>query len=471
MANVDPIFAADENAEGSGTFSKRDFFRIIFSHKLTILLTFLTITFVVAWGLWYLPPTYSASAKILIDTSQEANPSFFSSITPIKEREVSDPVNRLIETEMELIEAYPLSQKVVTDMNLGYHDIYHKPYMRLLKPVFNFYDRMLQDYLGVKPDPKRDTAEDPSTVAAFIKSLRVMPLKSKSAETNSNIIGVEIRSPDPEIAQTALTKLLEYYRIFDVKMNEEAAEKAAAIVQADLLEATKQLEAAQNRLRLFASSGAEISGALRPVVGSAIDPAAPQPVDTGSNRRVTTTPGDVSTLSRLKAQLIDAKYDLVQAQQIYAGDNPKVQRLEQLVSRLQEQIDQEVNAEAANETEMADLQRDVRRAEARMIDLDRKLDQIHLYKEMNARHVGKRIVIEPPVLPDESDVKFKIMIGIVASLASLVVGVAFAGLLEYTDHRLKTKADVRRYLGLDLLATVPKSSSRAINRALDRNLP
>lgn len=470
MANVDSIFTADENADSSGTFSKRDFLRIIFSHKLTILLTFLTITFAVAWGLWYLPPTYSVEAKVLIETSQEANPSFFSSITPIKERDVPDPVNRLIETEMELIEAYPLSQRVVREMNLGYNQVYHKPYMRLLKPVFNLYDKLLQDYLGVKPDPKHDTAEDPSTVSAFIKSLKVMPLKSKSAETNSNIIGVALQSPDPKIAHEALTKLLEYYRIFDVELNNEAAEKASAIVQADLVEATKQLQAAQTRLKQFASSGADISGALQPAGGAPVDPAAPQTVDTGS-RRVTTTPGDVSTLSRLKAQLIDAKYDLVQAQQVYAADNPKVSRLEQLVNRLQEQIDKEVNAEAANVTEMADLERDVRRAEARMIDLDRKLDQIHLYQEMNQRHVGNRIIIEPPIMPDESDVKFKFMIGIAASLASLIVGVAFAGLLEYTDHRLKTKADVKRYLGLDLLATVPKSSSRAISRALDRNLP
>lgn len=488
MAETEPIFGGEADAERYGGFSLRDFARIVFSHKLVILTCFVLITSLVVWGLAYLPLTYATEAKVLIQTSQEASPSFFSSISAIKERTVDDPVNRLMETEMELIEAYPLSERVVRELDLDYYKVYHKPYMRLLKPVFNFYDYVLEHYLGVKPDPDNGTSRDPATVTAFIKSLQVMPIKSKSADTNSNIIGIKLRSPDPKIGYEALTRLLEYYRVFDVKMNDEAAAKAETIVQSDMVEADKQLKAAQARLNAFASKGAggaAGAAARRNLAGtnggggeddsSGLEPAGA--TDTpgvdladivAGTGRVTTTPRDVSSIERYKSQLIDAKLELLRLKEVYAFDSPQVARQQSVVEELQRQIDREVEADAANETELEALETDVRRARARLIDLDRKLDQIHLYREMNQRHVGNRIIVEPPVFPKQSDMKFKILIALGAAAGSVVIGIAVAGLLEYTDHTLKTKAAVQKHLGLDLLATVPKTRSSAIARVLDR---
>lgn len=461
MAHVDPIFAADDS-EQVGAFSKRDFFRIVFKHKWIILTTVVVVTVGVFWGIFYLPETFTTEAKVLIKTSEDAKPSFFSGITPIRERPDADPVNRVIETEMELVEAYPLSEKVVKEMNLGYYDIYHKPYMYLLHPVFLLYDRVLEDYFKVPKNPDQYTSKDPNMTAAFIKSLSVMPLKSKSAETNSNIIGIKLKSPNPKKAQEALERLIKYYTSHDVDLNDQASEKAETIVRKDLDEARNQVLVARERLRDYARTGERSrpptrSGLAANGNGNGHGTGAGALAVGDRSLAAITTPRDFTSVDRLKAKLIDAESDLIRVKQTYSADSPNVRNLESTITALKRQIDREVEVGAADESTMDALERDVRQADSRMVDLDRKLEQIKLYREMNRKHVGNRIVIEPPLVPTSSDMKFKILIAVGASAASVLLGLLFAGVLEYTDHTLQTKAAVKNHLGLELLATIPQS--------------
>lgn len=459
VGKLEPIFTGEEEQEQFGAFSRRDFARIVFKHKWVIVLCFVATTAAAAFCLWYLPPTYTTEAKVLIKTNEGSTPSFFGGIAPIREPPLADPVNRVMETEMELVEAVPLSERVVDDLHLTYYQVYHKPYKILLDPVVDAYDWVLTNWFGMPPDPEKRGRRD--TVNAFVKSLTVMPIKSKSAETNSNIISIKLRSPDPHIAQKALEDLLKYYTTFDVSMNEEAARKAYEIVSADLKVAEDQVLAAREKLRQFVGRAG-----VRPksdgTAGAAATPANDAlPAGPGEPRSLITTPRDVASLDRLKARLIDARIELANAKQVFRGEsNARVQSLENLVAELERQIQAEVAVSASDESQVDALERDVKAADARYLSLLNKLEEIKLYRQMNQQHVSNRVVIEPPVLPTSSDLRFRLIIGAAAVLASLVVGLGLSGLLEYTDHTLQSRAAVQKHLGLPLLATIPKAGSR-----------
>lgn len=461
MNKPEPIFTPDEENEQSIGFSKRDFFRVVFRHKWTILVCFVTVTTAVAFGLWFLPPTYQAEAKVLIKTSENTAPSFFSGITPIRERSDADPVNRVIETEMELIEAYPISEQVVKDNGIKYSQVYRKPYIVLLEPVMDLYDWAMEKYLGIPEDPnKRGVA---ATTRAFVKSLAVLPIKSKSAETNSNIISVKLKATDPAVAQKALAELLKIYVRYDVALNEAAAGKAYDIVHKDLDQAKKQVDEARERLERFA--GAMEARKNRSAGGDQRNAAL------AAHREPLTTPRDVSSVDKYKSLLIEKERDLMEARNVYAPTSDRVRQLEADIAELRAKIDSEVLAGASNEARLDALDRDLQASEARYHDLERKIDQISLYRMMNQQHVGNRVIVEPPELPNSSDMKLKLAIGVGASLGSILLGVALAGLFEYFDHTLQTKQQVRQRLGLDLLVTIPKSSGSRLAAAVDRTRP
>lgn len=469
MTAIEPLFAQQSDAEKFGTFSKRDFFRVVFKHKWAILICFVVVTCVTFALLAQLPNSYIAEAKVLIKTSEDATPSFFGGIAPIRERPDADPVNRVIETEMELIETAELSGRVVDELNIKFKDVYRKPWKVLLDPVMDAFDYCMQRFAGVSPDPQKRGRAD--TITAFNRAITVAPIKSKSAETNSNIVGIRLRLNNDKLSQEALDKLLDHYIRFDVPMNEEAARKAYDIVKKELETSKQQVAEAREKLRQFSAVGLarrdlRTVGRSEPLLA---DPSAPG----GSEpRNLITTPRDVSTIDRLKARLIDAKIELANLKLVYSErDAARIRALDSLIADLEKQIQAEVATAAGNDAEVDALERDVRAADARFLDLDKKLEQIALYRQMNQQHVGNRILIERPVVPRDSDFKFKLLIGVGASAASLIVGLAIAGLLEYADHTLRNKAQVMKHLGLDVLATIPKAGRRERKRIIDHANP
>ena len=457
MADQESLFTTERPEDQGLPFTARDATRLFFKHKGLILLCFVTMTALVAAGLACVPVSYQADAKVLIKTELQVTPSFFSGIAAYREPPLSDPAGRRIETEMELVETMPLSEEVVRTLDLKYDQVYHKPYVYLLNPVGDVLDKVLEVF-GYPPDP--DKYGFAATAEAFRKSVVVKPIKSKSAEATSNIIEVTVTSVSPDIAQQALETLLAAYTNYDTTLNRQAGEKAYNIVKRQLHDTEIEVKRAQDRLRKFLLDKASpASPRAGTTTFAKTDPSltTPAPVDS-----LVTSPRDQTSISLLKTRLIELEMERLDLQKTFQGESERTRLLGSTIATLQQRLAKEIRNDAENDVTLATLERDVRSIETEHNDIDKKLAQIAFFLKMNEQQIGNRVVVEPPVKPRSSDKKKKIAVGLFGSIAGLLVGLALAGLREYADHTLSSARDVRKFLGLEVLTSIPKASAEEI---------
>jgi uncharacterized protein involved in exopolysaccharide biosynthesis len=464
--NFNPELFPGDSERAEKSFTARDFFHIIFKHKGVILFTFISVTLVVALSLIYLPPTYVVQAKVLVKTEQQGNPSFFSGIAAYREQRDSDPVNRKIETEMELLTTRSLAEAVVRKTNLRYDQVYHKPYVHLLNLLADTYYKAKQSLFGT--GPTKDRYGFKATVDQFSDSFTVAPVKSKSAETNSNVIEVQLKAADPLLAQVAVQALLEQYLNYSIDLNQKSGAEAYKIVEQNTRDAMAKVEEAQNNMRQFLMKRG--TDQALPYMASGDVPAANAAAGVPSQGSDTvSTPGDNTSVSVLKSRLIDMELRLVELKQSYSNGSSNVVVAEQAVAQLKKRIQDEVLRNADYQTTYAQLDREQKSAEQFYLELKRKLDQISLFLKMNPYEVDNRVITEPPLYPESSQWKKDLAIGALASLLGLILGLGIAGYREYSDHTLQTPEDVKRYLGLDTLATVHLAEAKEMAQAVGPN--
>jgi Mrp family chromosome partitioning ATPase len=81
-----------------------------------------------------------------------------------------------------------------------------------------------------------------------------------------------------------------------------------------------------------------------------------------------------------------------------------------------------------------------------------------MFRLANATQPPSHVVVEPPLVPDSSDWKKRVAIGVLGAVLGLLLGLALAGLAELGDPTFTNKALVRRCLGLDVLTVIPAST-------------
>ena len=412
--------------------TRRDFARLLFKHKRVILATFILVTLLVGIGLYLLPPTYTAQAKILVRVDQQGDPTFFSGVAAVSEPRSYESSARRLETEMGLLEVMPLATDVVQRLGLRYDQVYHSPKRFFMTPVLSGYDRLRTSLFGGTPKDRRGFGP---TVGDFRSSITVRPAEPKASESISDIVIVTLRSPDPAVAQRGLSALLDSYMRFDAKLNEDAGTAALRIVQGETQEASAQLASAEQRLRNFLA----IRG------GRTVQAQSQAPV----------ARGDASGVAQMKARLVELEIDLLNARRIYRPESEEVLSLERQVADLRGRVDTDVVGDASDYSRETQLRRSVRDAENRYNLLLQRLEGISLFLQVNTQQVGQRVVIEPPGLPDSSDWQKRFVMGLGGSLFGLLLGLIVAGAREVGRQTLDTKADVEKALGVETVGAIP----------------
>src|SRR5205823_877103 len=141
------------------------------------------------------------------------------------------------------------------------------------------------------------------------------------------------------------------------------------------------------------------------------------------------------------------------------------------IALLRERIDAEVKQNAVNYSQFNELDRDLRAAEARFNGLQVKQSEIALYVEVSRKQSFERVVVEQPLVPESSDWKKRMAIVLLGSMAGLMLGIGLTGLSEYTAQTMDSKSDIRRYLGLDVLAVVPEAPPEDLDSTLLQDSP
>ncbi len=458
MKNDFDLFGPPDAAEGQA-FTFRDLVSVLFKHRWIILVCFVVVTLLVAVGLAMLPPTYVAEGKVLVKTEQQGNPSIFSGIAAYREPRDSDPVNRKLETEMEVLATRELSERVVRKLNLQYGQVYHKPLTHLLRPVADLVDWAKVHLLGYPED--LDAYGFKGTVKEFNASFVVQPLKSKSAETTSNMIQIQLKAPDGPTAQTALQHLLDEFVVLSVEQNERLARDAHELVEKDLGLAARELEKAREEQRKFiVERGATLSSRY-----TGATPLAPTNAKDEMTGNVTV--GAPTAVGAMRSRLVQSELRLIELRQIFTDEDDNVKLMEATISTIKRRIESELRATAESEKTLAALDLDIKSAELKYVDIRRKLEQIALFLKLSPAQTYNRQIAEPPLLPRSSEWKKSVLAGVLGAIGGLMLGLGIAGYREYSDHRLGTAEAVERHLGLVPLAVVAHLDQDELRIAMD----
>jgi len=427
-------------------FTTRDFVRVLFKYKVLIAFVAFFVTVLVTAGLVYLPPVYLAEAKLLVRTEQLGNLSVFSGIAAYREPRESDPVNRKLETEMEVLTTRELSERVVDRLGLGWDDVNQKPLTFMLRPVVETYDRLAAQWFGVPVDSEQYGRE--ATVKAFNQSIVVAPVKSRSSETTSNVIKVQIRASRADVAQNGLQALLDEYVGYSIEQSNRVGEAAVALVSDRLRVARVELAGAEVALRRFLAERGDTVSSRRAVANR--DPAA-----SAADGMVTAGGTDPSRAVALQMRLVDYELRLLEMQQTFTDRAENVRLLQQTITDLRARVKAEQRMSANTDSTLATLQRRLRAAEQHVTLLQDKHDQLSAYLALSATELDSRKVIEPALRPRSSEWKNKLAVGVMGAIAGLALGLGLAGYREYSDPRLQSAAAAERYLGIQVLAVVP----------------
>jgi len=441
---------------------------LLAKHKTVILAAFAITTAAAVMGVRAMPPTYQTSAKVLVRIDQETIPSFFSGIAASREPATIDSGLRRLENEIQMMEAYPLSAQVVADVGLTYEQVYHPPLTHLVTWIRKQVEQVQVRYFDRQPSTKQPGPRE--TAEAFRKSLSVKLTASKTAESGADVLEVTLRGVDPALTAKALDRLLEIYTTYDRKMNVEIGQRAYNVVRLQAEQAKATLAAAQARLgEYIATNGPPAHSSAPDVIvdgGATRDGLANRLSPPIRANAVLSSPGDSSPIALLKGRLMAMEIDLVSLQRNYAGRTEQIRTLQGSIAELKQRLDREQRRAAENETTLLALDREMRMGEALSAELERRLSQIGFFLAINNGGGGNRVVIEPPLVPQDSNSRSAIILSLLASLAGLVLGLGLAGLSEMMDHRLETEADVRDELGVPVLAVIPRARRRERRRTL-----
>ena len=185
------------------------------------------------WGALFLQPAiYEASAKVWVQTEQQGTPSFLSGIAAYRESQVPEPVNRKIETEIQLLLSRSNAEAVVNELHITKAQLVQTPadYLHDYLPAWLRFDK-----------PKTPAEVNDEIVELFMKGISVDPTRSKTADTTSNVLETHFECADQALAPRALAALLQEYIQFGAQHNRELGETTYKLVESKIGEETTEL--------------------------------------------------------------------------------------------------------------------------------------------------------------------------------------------------------------------------------------
>jgi uncharacterized protein involved in exopolysaccharide biosynthesis len=412
------------------------------------------------------PRVYTSTAKVWVQTEQQGSPSFLSGIAAYRETPYPDPVNRKIETEIELMLTRTNAQAVVEKYGIRNEQLVH----------------------GGSARPKPDAgASAPAgstsrarTVDLFLDGVSVEPLRSKTADTSSNVLEVKFECADPALAPVALQAFLDNYLQLGAQQNRRLGETTSKLIETKLAQAKDDLMASEDRIvKLLVQDGGRAGAPVGATTGGtdalasadtgaayASAGAAPEGglrLDLNPNATVGSGVGNGSTpvVAALKAQTLDLQLRLDEARQLYTDDAENVRNLRSQLAGSQQRLSRVVRENTKLEAELNQLERQRQLAQERYVELQRKLDQIDLYLRLNPTEAESRVVIDAPDHPSAAEGKKKPIVALLGPVAGLLLGLLLAGLRELGGERMRSPREAEWALGVPVLGAIPTLSAKA----------
>lgn len=448
MTGPSPLFPAPAGAAASEP-TLSDLLRLLVKHAGVIVVCVVLVT-LAAFGLYGLQkPVYTSAARVWVKTEQ-GSPSFLSGVTAYREPLYPDPVNRRIETEMELMLTRTSAASVVQKLQVRSDQLPSSPLSALLATL-----------AGPPGDAPGGAAASNQLVDGFLKSVAVEPLRSKTADTTSNILEVKFDSADPSLAPRALGLLLENYLSVAATQNRRLGEEAARLLTDEVNQSREELLSLDAQIVALAARGSS----RQVVAESATAPRGERAREGRSARRSRESTfagapvGNEQALAALKTQTVEMQAELDALRELYTDDAENVRGLRRRLEAMQRRLSEGLTASVQAVSNLGTLERQRQVAQERYTEVQKKLDQISLYLRLNPADAESRVIVDAPSQPLASEGKRKAVIVLAGPVLGLLLGLLIAGLRELFDQRLQSSRDVHRRLGLPVLGALPRLGS------------
>jgi uncharacterized protein involved in exopolysaccharide biosynthesis len=389
-------------------------------------------------------PVYATTAKVWVQTEQQGSPSFLSGIAAYRDSPIPDPVNRKIETEMELMHTRSSAQQVIERLGITEGQLARAPMDQLMSVL-----RPLLPSSGSKPDVA------PRLEELLLKGLSVTPQRSGTADTTSNVLEVRFECADPALAPRVLQALLDNYLRMGEQQNRLLGQATSRLVEAKMSEARHELAGIEESMLKLSlrEPGRDAIVPRSTGTGRSSVPGGALRFDLGPDL---TGAAQTQVMTQLKSLTQDLQAQLEAARQLYTEDSENVRTLRTRLNEAQARLRSGVAAAARADAEMNRLERARGMAQERYVELRRKLDQIELYLQLNPSDAASRTVIDPPLTPQTPERSRRSLVLVLGLFGGLMLGLLLGGLREMFDRRLHTPDDVRRQLGLPVLGSLPQ---------------
>lgn len=458
MTTPHPLFARpDASAEASLTL--RDWLGMVWRQLGLILLCTAIVGGFAGWLLAGQRSPYASSARVWVQTEQQGTPTFLSGIAALRDSPYPDPVNRKIETEMELMLTRSSAADVIRKLNI-------RPEQLATKPMDHVKSK-LRSLLPAKPSTASPQAVSDDLVELFLKGVKVAPLRSGSADTTSNVLEVSFECADASLAPRALQALIDNYLRLAAQQNRDLGQSTARLIERQLGQARDELRVAEDdilALSLRQAQRADPVGSAPPIGRSAL-PGGMRldlDLDVGGSTHA-------QAMSLLKTQSLELQAQLDQARQLYTEEAENVKTLRERLAAVQSRLRQGVGQGARVDVEMARLERQRGLAQERFVELRKRLDQIELYLQLSPTETNSRSLIDRPTVPVADGSGQRNGLILLGPIIGFLLGLLLAGVREFLDSRLRGAAEVRRTLGLPLLGALPRLSADG-RQQLERGL-
>jgi len=450
-----PLAAPDARPPGApplpSPLAPHELLVLLFRHRWLILACVVLVTVLTLVLVKLQQPTYTSTARVWVQTEQQGTPSFLSGIAAYRESQYAESVTRKIETEMELMLTRSSADAVVQRLGLTAEQFARSPLARLGEAVRGVFG------LGAAPvDPKLA----PSVGELFRETVTVQPLRSKTAETSSNVLELKIESTDPVLAPRALQALLDNYLRVGAQQTQKLGEATSRLLQTRLAEARTELQRIDDLLVTLAlrESSRPAAAAVAPGrAAAALEPPRSAP-DGGLRLDMAldgSRAGNAQAVTQLKSQTLELQARLDELRQVYTDEAENVRNLRRRIDASQARLSTSVRAGVRAEAEFTRLERTRVLAQDRFVELQKKLDQIELYLQLNPTAVDSRVVVDPPSDAKRVPGKSKLLLAALGPVLGLLLGLLLAGVRELFDGRLRNAADAERALGVPVLLALP----------------
>lgn len=396
-----------------------------------------------AYGVYRLQkPVFVSTARVLVQTDQLGTPSFLSGIAAYRESQIAEPVGRKLETEMALITNRASATEVVTALGIDGASLPASPVVRAKALIGS-----LKQRIGFAASE----AELPGKVVGdFLAALSVEPVRSKTAETTSNVLEISLATTDSALSTRALKGVLDSYLRVSTQQNRGLGTETTRLLQAEIARSKKELKTIEDAMVALA-----VRESAQPEFASSTTTASfggggQARRDAGRNANETAT-------SQLVMQVLDLQGQLDALRENFTEQTQSVVRLRQRLGEVRGRLAAQMRTSATNSATFNQLERQRVIAQDHYVELRRKLGQIDLYMALTPAALDGRIVVSPPTHPEAEDsdgIRSKLPL-IAGPVVGLMLGLLLAGLRELLQPRVRTRREVERLLGLPMLGALP----------------